>query len=154
MTEGATTLVLGTQLLISGTLVFVLTFVHALGLLGIGKMLHLEPDALRSRSIDLLSIMTMAGLGLMIFALHIIEILLFAAFYLAIGALQDLDHAIFFSASAYTTLGLTAAFPEKWQLIGAAEALIGFVLIGWSTAFMIGTLESLRARPAKREAGD
>ena len=147
MTESAVTYVLGVQLLITGTLVLVMTLVHALGLLGIGKVLHLEPQALRQRRIDLQAIVTMSSLGLLIFALHIVEILMFAAFYLAIGALQDLDRAIFFSASAYTTLGLTASFPEKWQLIGAAEALIGFVLIGWSTAFMIGTLERLRAKP-------
>lgn len=154
MTGDANTLVLGAQLLISGALVFVLTLFHALGLLGIGKVLHLEPEALRSRSIDLYSIMTMAGLGLMIFSLHIVEILMFAAFYLGVGALQGLDHAIFVSASAYTTLGLTTWFPEKWRLIGAAEALIGFVLIGWSTAFMIGTMESLREKPRNRKAGN
>ena len=148
MDETASALALGTQLLISGALVFVLSFVHSLGLLGIGKVLHLEPEALRKRSIDAKAIITMASLGLLIFALHIIEILLFAGFYLSIGALQDIDQAIYFSASAYTTLGLTASFPDEWQLIGAVEALIGFVLIGWSTAFMIGTLERLRS-PAK-----
>jgi hypothetical protein len=136
---------LGTQLLISGGLVFVLTLIHSLGLLAIGKFLHLEPDILKQRSFDLKGVVTLSGLGLMLFALHTLEIMMFAGFYRAIGIFAHLDDAIFFSASAYTTLGLTANFPDQWRLIGAAEALVGFVLIGWSTAFIIGTLEKLRS---------
>jgi hypothetical protein len=71
--------------------------------------------------------------------------MLFAWFYQAIDIFSNFDDAIFFSASAYTTLGLTASFPEAWRLLGALEALVGFVLIGWSTAFIIGTLDRLRS---------
>lgn len=144
MDPGAEALALGAQLLISAGLVLVLVMVHAVGLLGIGKILHLEPAVLKKRTIDLRGILTMASLGALLFALHILEILLFAIFYLAIGAFGELEDALFFSASAYTTLGLTANFPEAWRLLGAVEALIGFVLIGWSTAFIISTLEKLR----------
>ena len=28
-------------------------------------------------------------------------------------------------------------FPEAWRLVGAIEGLIGFLLIGWSTAVFI-----------------
>jgi hypothetical protein len=138
-------LALGTQLLISGGLVFVLTVIHSLGLLGIGRFLHLEPDVLKQRSFDLKGVVTLSSLGLLLFALHTLEIMMFALFYRAVGIFNHLDDAIFFSASAYTTLGLTTNFPDQWRLIGAAEALVGFVLIGWSTAFIIGTLEKLRS---------
>ena len=138
-------LALGAQLLISGGLVLVLTMVHAVGLLWVGKVLHLEPDVLRRRSVDFRAILTMASLGTLLFALHIVEIGLFAGFYIALGAFGQLEDALFFSASAYTTLGLTASFPEAWRLLGAVEALVGFVLIGWSTAFIISTLDKLRS---------
>lgn len=131
-------------MLISAGLVLVLTMFHATGLLAIGRVLHLDPDVLKKRTIDLRGIFTMAGLGTMLFTVHILEITLFALFYLAIGVFGQLEDALFFSASAYTTLGLTASFPEAWRLLGAVEALIGFVLIGWSTAFIISTLEKLR----------
>ena len=145
MEQQSEALALGAQLLISGGLVLVLTIVHAVGLVWVSKGLHLEPDILKQRTVDLRGIMTMASLGTLLFALHILEILLFAVFYLAIGAFGQLEDALFFSASAYTTLGLTANFPEAWRLLGAVEALIGFVLIGWSTAFIISTLEKLRS---------
>ena len=145
METSSEALALGTQLMISAGLVLVLTIVHATGLLGVSKVLHLEPDTLSKRSVDFRAILTMASLGTLLFALHIIEIMLFAGFYIAIGAFGQLEDALFFSASAYTTLGLTANFPEAWRLLGAVEALVGFVLIGWSTAFIISTLEKLRS---------
>jgi ascorbate-specific PTS system EIIC-type component UlaA len=36
-----------------------------------------------------------------------------------------------------------ASFPEEWRLVGALEALVGFLLIGWSTAFMVQTLRRI-----------
>ena len=142
--ENSTAVALGLQLLMSAALVLVMTVLHAVGLIGIGRALHLEPEALRKRHIDTRAIFLMASLGLLLFALHIVEIVLFALFYLAAGVIASIEGALFFSASAYTTLGLTQTFPDEWRLIGACEALIGFVLIGWSTAFVIGTMERLR----------
>ena len=138
-------LALGAQLLISAGLVLVLMIVHATGLLAVSRLLHLEPDVLSKRSVDFRAILTMASLGTLLFALHILEIMLFAGFFIGIGAFGQFEDALFFSASAYTTLGLTANFPEAWRLLGAVEALVGFVLIGWSTAFIISTLDKLRS---------
>ena len=45
---------------------------------------------------------------------------------------------------AYATLGRTADyFPPDWRLIGALEALIGFLLIGWSKAFIVSKANRL-----------
>ena len=144
MEDGAATLALGVQLTISAMLMLVMTVIHSLGLIGLRKVLHLDPQTLGKRSIDTRAIVTLAGLGVLIFALHFLEIFLFALFYLWVDAIATLEQALFYSASAYTTLGLTADFfPAEWRLIGAFEALIGFVLIGWSTAFMFGTMSRL-----------
>ena len=83
-----------------------------------------------------------------IFALHTVEIWVFAAFYLLVGAIDGLNDALYYSASAYATLGRPAEFfGEDWRLIGALEALVGFVLIGWSTAFIVTTMNRLRRSP-------
>ena len=37
----------------------------------------------------------------------------------------------------------TAGFSDEWRLVGALEALVGFILIGWSTAFMVRTLRKI-----------
>jgi hypothetical protein len=59
--------------------------------------------------------------------------------------MQTLEEALFYSASAYATLGWTADyFPPEWRLIGAIEALVGFLMLGWSTAFVVATMNRLR----------
>lgn len=139
------TVQLGVQLAVSAALVLGMTIIHSLGLMGASKLLPIEEERLERRTLDLRAVLLLGTLGLILFALHIAEIWLFAAFYLGVGAMQTLEEALYYSASAYATLGRTAEyFPDKWRLIGAVEALIGFVLISWSTAFMATTMNKLR----------
>ena len=35
------------------------------------------------------------------------------------------------------------AFPPQWRLVGAVEALAGFLLIGWSTAVFVTDMNKL-----------
>lgn len=86
----------------------------------------------------------MGSVGMLVFALHLAEISLFAA-YLLVGALTDVELAVYYSAAAYATLGRTIEdFPSDWRLLGLLEALIGFLLIGWSMAFMVSTMNKLQ----------
>ena len=141
----STTIALGVQLAFSGGLVLVMVVIHAVGLLGISRLLHLRGDELKEKKIDLRSIGLLGTLGLLMFALHMVEIFVFALFYLAVGGMQTLEESLFYSASAYATLGWTADyFPPEWRLIGAIEALVGFLLLGWSTAFVVGTMNRLQ----------
>jgi hypothetical protein len=74
-------------------------------------------------------------MGLM--ALHAIEILVFAGVYMAVDAFPDWEHALFFSTANYGTVGAEDLTTDKWRLLGAWEGIVGFVLIGWSTALFI-----------------
>ena len=38
---------------------------------------------------------------------------------------------------------LELGFPVEWRLVGALEGLIGFLLIGWSTAFFVTDMNRL-----------
>ncbi|TFI56415.1 hypothetical protein E2493_20320 [Sphingomonas parva] len=136
---------LGVQLAASAGLVVSMTVVHGVGLVATSRLLRLRKDRLREWDFGIRAVLLLAGLGLAVFTLHIVEILLFSLFYLAVGAIGSIEEALFYSASAYATLGRTADyFPADWRLIGAIEALVGFVLIGWSTAFMVSTLNRIR----------
>lgn len=137
---------LGIQLGVSALLVLVMTMLHSLGLALVSRLLPIDKERLEQRHFDLRGMMLLGTLGLALFALHIAEIWLFALFYLMVDAMQSLEEALYYSASAYATLGRTADyFPNEWRLIGAIEALIGFVLISWSTAFMVTTMNRLRS---------
>ena len=139
------TVELGRQFGAAALLVLLMTVVHALGLVGISKVLDLREDRLEQLHFDFRGVALMCGMALLLFALHILEIWMFAAFYMLVDAIGSLEDALYYSASAYATLGWTADyFPEEWRLIGALEALIGFLLIGWSTAFIVNRFNKLR----------
>jgi hypothetical protein len=144
MEQTSDTLALGIQLVAAAALLVLMTITHSVGLVGISKALRLEKHRLREHAFNVQAIGLLASFGLLLFALHIAEIFIFAVFYLAVGAIGTFEEALYYSASAYATLGWTAEyFPQDWRLIGALEALIGFLLIGWSTAFIVSTMQNL-----------
>ena len=136
---------LGLQLGSAAGLVVVMTLVHGLGLVGISRALNLKGERLEEHDFDFRAVLLMCSMALSLFLLHLLEIAIFAAFYLLVGAIDTLEEALYFSASTYATLGRTEEyFPTDWRLLGSIESLIGFLLIGWSTAFIVSRVDKLR----------
>jgi len=66
--------------------------------------------------------------------LHVIEIFVWALFYVWCGAMPDLATSAYFSAITYTTTGYgDLVLAEKWRLLGGVEALTGILMCGLST---------------------
>jgi hypothetical protein len=81
----------------------------------------------------------MIGAVLGVFLAHVIQIWLWALLflYLVPETLPDLESALYFSASSFTTVGFGDVYLDKeWRLLSAFEAANGFILFGWSTAFI------------------
>lgn len=132
------------QLAASVGLVCLMALVHAAGVIGVTRGFGLDERKLRAHRVDLRALGLLVGVALSLFSLHIIEIGLFAAFYMAVGAIDHIEAALFFSASAYTTLGQPdIAFPPQWRIVGALEGLVGFLMIGWSTGVFIADMNKL-----------
>jgi hypothetical protein len=140
------TIALGIQFAVAAGFVLLMVIVHGLGLLGISRMLRLKEDRLERHKMDFRALLLVGATGVLLFLLHILEIVMFAVFYLSVDTnIPDFASALYYSASAYATLGTTdARIPSQWELIGALEALIGFVLIGWSTAFVARVMSKLQ----------
>jgi hypothetical protein len=135
---------LGLQLAIVAGFVLLMVLIHSAGLVGISRALRLHDERQIPNEFGVRASILMGTYGLMLMALHFAEIFIFATFYWAVGAMHTLEQSLYYSASCYATLGDAAAnFPNEWRLVGALEALIGFVLIGWSTAFMVRTLRKI-----------
>ena len=70
--------------------------------------------------------------------MHLVEIVVWAAFYFLKDAMPALQTAVYFSAVTYTTTGYgDLVLPPEWRLVGAIEALTGILMCGWSTAFFL-----------------
>ena len=129
---------LGTQLLASALLVILMTLVHGLGVVGITKLLKLEDATLKAHRLDHRALGLLTSMALLFFTLHAVEIAVFAGFYLAVGAVATVEQGLYYSASAYSTLGHPDVdFPDRWRLTGAIEGVVGFLLLGWSTAVFV-----------------
>jgi hypothetical protein len=76
--------------------------------------------------------------------LHGIEAGIWAAAYRLLGALPDGPTAMLYSLSAMTAYGHANLFLEtRWQLMGALEALNGWLLFGLTTAFLFGIVKKV-----------
>ncbi len=135
---------LGTQLFVASLLILLVTVMHGFGVVLVTKLLRLEDSHLRMHRLDLRAFGILTSMALSLFLLHALEIALFGFFYLAAGAIDTLEEALYFSASSYATLGhADIPFPEQWRLLGAIEGLAGFLLIGWSTAVFVTDMNKL-----------
>ena len=81
--------------------------------------------------------------------LHLLEISLWAGFYVWRGAISDLPSAWYFSAVTYTTTGYgDVVLPQLWRLVGGVEALTGILMCGWSTGFFFAVVSRLHEPPS------
>jgi hypothetical protein len=87
--------------------------------------------------------------------LHSLEIWSYAALYLLLGEFRELETSLYFSTSSFTTLGIgDVVVGHGRRLISAIESANGFLLIGWSTAFLVSVTAKmglLEARLVNRD---
>jgi len=121
-----------------GIIVISLTvLVHTFGLIAITYgMSHFVArfrlHGRRSRVLAMISVV----MGL--FAVLSVEVWLWAACYRLLGLLPDFDTALYFSTVTFSTIGYGDIVPgHQWRLLAALEGVNGFLLIGWSTAYLI-----------------
>ena len=131
------------QLASAAALIVVTAILHGAGVAAIAHWLGLDRERPKAR-LHPRTVAILSAVALLLFGLHILEIGVFGLFYLVVGAVPDVEQALFSSASAYATLGQPeASFPLEWRLVGALEGLAGFLLLGWSTAFFVTDMNKL-----------
>ena len=126
--------------LMAGTLLVAATvLIHTVGLLLLAKATPLA-RLLGLHSHDLGRSLVMTGSVLGLFLLHTLEVWLWAAAYLWLGAVGSFVDALDLSTAMFSTLGYDGSegLSPSWRLLSALEGINGFLLIGWSTAYLIG----------------
>ncbi|HRF08049.1 MAG TPA: ion channel [Xanthobacteraceae bacterium] len=88
-----------------------------------------------------------------IFLLHGLEISVYGLAYVAVGAFRDFETALYFSASAFSTLGFgDVVLGPQWRMLSAVEGVSGLILIGWSSGFLLSVTSRLRLLEHEWEA--
>ncbi|MBL8795229.1 MAG: two pore domain potassium channel family protein [Planctomycetia bacterium] len=74
--------------------------------------------------------------------LHFAEAGVWAGAYRLLGLLPDLETAVYFSITSYTTVGYgDVVLPVSWRLLGPIEAAVGILMLGWSTAILVAAIQ-------------
>ncbi len=135
-----------TQLLISCFMIGLTVIIHAIALDRLVMLLEkIGPTCFRYFKKHW-EIPLMVITVLTVFLTHVVQIWLWAFLYLYLepDILPDLDSALYFSTSSFTTVGFGDVYLDKeWRLLSSFEAANGFILFGWSTAFIFEIIRKL-----------
>ena len=72
---------------------------------------------------------------------------LYAFLYEGLGAVVDLETAVYFSTISYAGIGFDDRYiAPEWRLVAAIEGINGLLLLGWSTAFFVTIVARLGRR--------
>ena len=143
------------NLFVATILVAVTFSIHFAGLVGLTALLRQRRVYPRQRMSTIFQ-----GVGILVvvfslFALHSLQIWLYALTYLFLGELHQIETAVYFSTSTFTTVGFgDVILSHKWRMLGVAESMNGFLLISWSTAFLVSLTARVRAFEATIEGLD
>ena len=93
------------------------------------------------------SIVLIGGAALSTSLFHGTECLAWAITYRGLGALSDFKSAVLYSLNAMTSYGHASLHLEpRWQLMGALEALNGWILFGLTTAYLFTVMQKVWSR--------
>jgi hypothetical protein len=83
-------------------------------------------------------VVAMVTVVLGLFATAATEIWLWTLSYLWLGVSPDLETSLYLSTVTYSTVGYGDVVPAHgWRLLAALEGVAGFMMIGWSTAYLV-----------------
>ena len=136
--------------LLIGAIVILATFlIHAAGLVALTDFLSRAHRRLGpyKRMAEILAMLLMV-LGL--FGIIMIEVAVWAMVFDWLGVVGDFSTALYFSTSNFATIGFGDIVPEhQWRLLAAIEGIGGFLLIGWSSAYLVSA--GVRVGPFRKD---
>jgi hypothetical protein len=132
----------------------VLIHVFGLALMGNGVVNVTRGTTIRRHHSTAVFMAVMGVTTLLATSLHALEAGIWAITYRVLGALPDGKSAMLYSLNAMTSYGHTGLnlnLGDRWHLLGALEALNGWLLFGLSTAFLLTVMDKVRPLDSKRE---
>lgn len=127
------------QLVLASAMVVATVLIHLIGLAVLVRLLRARKWAAVYEHIRPITLLLGASIG--IFAIHTVEIWLFALLYVLLGAAGNFEQSLYFSTVTYASIGYGDVLAAKpWRILGAIEGATGVIMLGWSTAFLVSLL--------------
>ncbi len=132
------------HILIAGVMMIATTAIHAgctIVVISTYRALHVERWGEISRAPK---VFILSGYVLLFFFASLLEIWLWAVVYRMLGALSNLEEALYFSAVTFTTLGYgDVVLQSSWRLLGSFQAVNGVIMFGWTTAIIVALVHRI-----------
>jgi Ion channel len=75
---------------------------------------------------------------LFILGVQLLNVMAWAVTFLAVGAFDALEPAVYFALVSFTTAGFgDITLGPDWRLLSGLTTANGFLMFGWSTAYMV-----------------
>jgi hypothetical protein len=140
------------------TLIAITMTIHCAGMIGTLFTCHVIKAEGRVSFLRGGSVLVLASW--MIVLIHLIELLVWAAFFLWQGAMPSASSSYYFALMQYTTVGSSLNLPIRWRLLDGMLPIAGLMTFAWSTGvlftlaqeFQSSQLSRIHARRAERRS--
>jgi hypothetical protein len=89
---------------------------------------------------------------LYMFLAMLVQIGIWAAAYVWLGALSTFEEALYVSSGSFTTIGYGAdPLPFEWRLLVGIEGANGMLVLGWAAAIVVAAIQHLHVWPEPRK---
>jgi hypothetical protein len=126
------------NLAIGSALAALTVLIHTIGLISIAAITPRLARRLKLHNHNVGRTLVMTGAVMGLLATLTLEVWSWAVVYDALGITKSFEDALALSTSLFSTVGNeTIAFDPAWRLLTALEGVNGFLMIGWSTAYLV-----------------
>ncbi len=140
------------QLFLGGMMIGVTVMIHAIALDFIMKYACFAETIIRVVFQSLWRPVMASIIVVSVFVSHIVQIWLWAFLYVTVDAqsLANFSETLYFATVTYTTLGYgDVTLNPSFRMLSAIEGANGFLLFGWTTAFIFEVIAQLYEEEAK-----
>jgi hypothetical protein len=127
------------QNLIAGSALAAMTvLLHTMGLIAIAAATPRLARRLGLHNHGVGRTLAMTGTVLGLLAVLTLEVWGWAAAYQLLGTTRSFEDALCLSTAMFSTIGYgELAFDPAWRMLTGLEGINGFLMIGWSTAYLV-----------------
>jgi len=129
---------LGANLGLGAIVISMTVLVHTIGLILLSWVIVqiLEWSRRHGYAVPRTFALVPAVLGL--FLILTVEVWMWAVLYHLLGVTTTFEESLYFSTVTFSTVGFGDVVPAHgWRLFSALEGINGFLMIGWSTAYLV-----------------
>ena len=137
------------EVLWGGILVAITMVLHGLGMLSVLRVNARVQLRLERKPSFLADISSLILASWMILLVHLIEVFVWAGFFLWKQAFVNASTCYYFSLNEYTTLGSALGLPQHWRLLEGMIAAAGLLTFAWSTGVLLTLAQDFQERQMK-----